>query len=357
MRPGSRVLSALLSTRWAITEEKLRLLIEIAHRAHQGEQLAKEIQALEKVEGRPIREDSSVTIRNGIATVPLVGPMFRYANLFTRMSGATSTELFIRDALDALTNPQVRALIVAINSPGGEVDGTQEAAQLLYEGRSVKPVVAHIDGDGASGAYWMASAASRIVTGRTSILGSIGVRATFFDESEAERKAGIQRIEIISSQSPKKGIDPTTADGRSQIQAILDDLASVFIADVARNRGVAESTVLREYGQGGVFVGARAVEQGLADAVATYEELHAQLEAQVNGRPVFAVGQPKDAPNPEAIVKETVKALPGPTEETPKSEPAAAEPAGTEPAKPKPAAQVRTAAPTATQNACVLVGR
>ena len=315
MRPGSRVLSALLSTRWAITEEKLRLLIEIAHRAHQGEQLSQEIRAIEKMEGRPVRDESSVTVRNGIATVPLVGPMFRYANLFTRVSGATSTELFIRDALDALTNPQVRALIVAINSPGGEVDGVQEAAQLLFEGRSVKPIIAHIDGDGASGAYWMASATSRIVTGRTSLLGSIGVRATFFDESEAERKAGIQRIEIISSQSPKKGIDPTTAEGRAQIQAILDDLASVFVADVARNRGVAEGTVLRDYGRGGVFVGQKAVDQGLADAVATYEELHTQLEAQVGSRPVFSVGVAKDVPNPETIVHETIRGLAGPEDE------------------------------------------
>lgn len=362
MPHGRNVLNALLSSRWAITEEKLSLILEIAQRQHDWQALSQDV-------GRPLSEESSVTVRNGVATVPLVGPMFRYANLFTRISGATSTEFFIRDVLEAVTSPQVRAVIIAVNSPGGEVDGTQEAAQIIYSARGTKPIIAHVDGDGASGAYWMASATDRIVTGRTSLLGSIGVQAVFLDTTEADRKAGFREIRIVSSQSPNKNRDPASDEGRSDIQVILDDLCEVMVGDIGRNRGVDRSTVLTSFGAGGVFVGEKAVAQGLADAAATYEELHAQLEEQVSGRRMVMVAGNSSTQEPEVIVSNVMAALtagdPPAESETPKPaaptpEPAAppasdpgpapapaAHPAPAEPAAPAAASELEQARTTA----------
>ncbi|MBA3888929.1 MAG: S49 family peptidase [Gemmatimonadaceae bacterium] len=87
----------------------------------------------------------------------------------------------------------------------------------------------------------------------------------------------MKTIEIVSSQSPNKRMDPTEDVGRAQLQKVIDDLADVFIAGVAANRGVTTDTVLADFGQGGVFVGRLAVEQGLADAVGTYESTLAEL--------------------------------------------------------------------------------
>ncbi|MBK6423882.1 MAG: S49 family peptidase [Gemmatimonadetes bacterium] len=98
------------------------------------------------------------------------------------------------------------------------------------------------------------------------------------DTRARDRAAGVEEIEIVSSQTPRKrDDDPTTDTGRAAVQATVDALAAVFLAAVARYRGVPEATVLADYGQGGVFVGEAAVLTGLADRLGTYETLHAAL--------------------------------------------------------------------------------
>jgi ClpP class serine protease len=119
-----------------------------------------------------------------------------------------------------------------------------------------------------------------VVTGETGILGSIGVRMTITDRREADAARGTKTYEIVSSQSPSKVSDPATEDGRSRIQATLDALAGVFIGEVARYRGVTEETVLSQFGQGGVLVGADAVSAGLADRMASYEAVLAGLASR-----------------------------------------------------------------------------
>lgn len=274
---GNRALGYLLKHHWAMTEEALRTMVTIALR----ENLSPE--AIAAARGEPLDNTRRVTLRNGIATIPIRGPLFRYANLFTAISGGTSMEVLATDLMEAATSPDVRAILLETDSPGGEVNGTQELGELLYEIRGAKPIVAHVGGDGNSAGYWLASAASEVVAGETAILGSIGVRAAFLDTTEADRKAGVREIVIVSSQSPRKDIDPATPEGEADIRAILDDLAEVFVATVARNRGVDRATVLRDFGQGGVLVGARAVAAGLADRVLTFEALHAELEAKHAG--------------------------------------------------------------------------
>lgn len=299
---GRRVLSQIVASRWAMTEEALRQLLAIAAREQSDPAAAAAArQAVEAVVGDPLAGTRTVTVRDGIATVPLVGPMMRYANFFTEISGATSSELFARDVMEAVTNPHIRAVLLAVNSPGGEVDGTQEAAELVFQARGTKPIWAHISGDGASAAYWVASAADRVVAGPTAVVGSIGVRAAFTDWSEWERKQGVRTIEIVSSQSPRKVPDPATDDGRAEIQALLDDLAEVFVGAVARNRGVHRETVLTQYGAGGVFVGVRALEAGLIDGLATHEEAHAALVDSLTTRRTFPMpGMTAPAADPAA---------------------------------------------------------
>jgi signal peptide peptidase SppA len=271
----ARVWELLTETPWAITEEGLRNLLAIADRAA----LAPEV--VSTLVGQPVEDNERLTLRNGVATIPIRGPLFRYANLFVRVSGATSYELVARDFRQALEHPQVGAILLAVDSPGGDVNGCQELAELIYQARGRKPVVAHVSGPGASGAYWIASAADEVVCGETAILGSIGVRMTFVDTKEMERKEGIRVIDIVASQSPRKVVDPAEPDGRAAVQEVVDQLAQVMVEAIARNRGIPVEQLLADYGQGWVLVGQRAVEAGLADRIATYEELHAELEEQV----------------------------------------------------------------------------
>ena len=108
----------------------------------------------------------------------------------------------------------------------------------------------------------------------------------------------------MSSQSPDKAVDPTTRTGRAKIQATVDQLAGVFVADVARNRDVAEATVVSDFGQGWVLVGASAVDAGLADGITTFENVVAG--APETGGPRGSIdkpgtGQQEDTENMETV--------------------------------------------------------
>src|ERR1051325_7282815 len=126
---------------------------------------------------------------------------------------------------------------------------------------------------GCSAAYCIASAADEIVTDATALVGSIGVVAAMPMPEGDE-------IVFVSSQSPHKHPDVTTEDGKADIQATIDALAQVFVESVARNRGVSAETVLSDFGQGGIFVGAAGVAAGLADRLGSYEETLAGMTAR-----------------------------------------------------------------------------
>lgn len=268
---GTAALAALLGAQWAILPDRLEAMAHVAARTKFTPK------ALDAVRGTWKEDTYDVETRDGIATLRVRGPLFRYANLMTAYCGATAYATVATDLRAALDDPGIRAIILDLDSPGGEVNGCAELAQMVYAARGVKPIVAYVGGLACSAGYWIAAAADRVVAANTALLGSIGVLATFLDTSEADRKLGLREFTIVSTQSPRKDIDPSTKDGRAQIQQTLDALASVFISAVADYRGVSVNAVLADYGQGGVFVGEAAVQAGLADAIGTYEELLAEL--------------------------------------------------------------------------------
>jgi signal peptide peptidase SppA len=255
---------------WLIQRESLETILAIADRCGDPE-------ALQTRLGRPLDNARAVQMRDGVAVIPVTGPIFRYANLFTEISGATATGVLARDIQTALDNPYVRGIVLNIDSPGGDANGINELAKLIADSREIKPIAAYIGGTGASGAYWFASAASEIVIDDTAILGSIGVVMSYLDTRKRDEKSDVRQVEIVSSQSPDKRIDPNTEEGRAKVQALVDALADAFVTAVAQNRGVSADTVLNDFGRGGVLVGAAAVRAGMADRIGSLESLISEL--------------------------------------------------------------------------------
>jgi signal peptide peptidase SppA len=273
-RPATRALLRITSTPWAITAEALEQIYEIAAR-----QTSESWEAVAAKMGKPLENTWTAEIRDGVAIVPVMGPIFRYANLMTSYSGATSVQDLATDLRAALENPAVRAILLNVNSPGGQVDGINEMAGMIRDARASKPVNAYIGGYGASAAYFLASQASEIVADPTAMVGSVGVVVGFTDRTAADEKSGIKRMEIVSSQSPKKRLDPTTDEGRASVQAMADDLAEEFIAMVAAGRGVAVEKVLADFGQGDSMMARRALTAGMIDRVGSFEGLLAEMAA------------------------------------------------------------------------------
>jgi signal peptide peptidase SppA len=273
-----RVWNKVADEPWAITSSALTTILDIAARQNAPPE------AVAAKLGRELQNSYRLEMRDGIAVLPVVGPLFRYANLFTQVSGASSYELLAKDFTQAVENPDVKAIVLNIDSPGGEVNGCAEFADMIHEARGVKPIIAYASGDAASGAYWIAAAADEIVVSKTSALGSIGVVGVY------RGNKGENAVEVVSSQSPYKRLDPDTDDGRARLQKRIDAMADVFVDAVAKYRGVASSHVQNHYGSGDVFIGDAAVKQGLADRIGSFEKLLSELS-----------GNPVSEPSPHSI--------------------------------------------------------
>lgn len=271
---------------WALDEAWLKLILDVASGQGEGPE------AVSARLGRPLVNARSVEVRDGVAVIPIQGPIFRRGNMLSEVSATTSTEVVARDLRVALDSPDVRAILLNVDSPGGEVNGVNELANMIFAAReSGKPIKAYVSQMGTSGAYWLAAATHEIVVDATAQLGSIGVR-TVLQATKAQ--AGV--YEFVSSQSPRKVVDPSTEQGRAEIQERVDALASVFVASVARFRGVDEQRVIRDFGAGGVKVGAHAVAAGLADREGSFESIIAELADQTQssgGRIRMAANNPE----------------------------------------------------------------
>lgn len=251
------------ATPWAIEPDMLDTIRAIALREGDG------VEALQAREGRPLTNARSVTLRDGVAVVPVTGPIFRYANLFTQISGATSLDVLARDFAAAIDDPAVKAIVLEINSPGGQATGISEFAAQVRA--AAKPVVAYVDGMAASAAYWIAAAAPQIVMSKSAMAGNIGAVLGL------DTRKDPNKTEIVSSQSPNKRPDVSTDAGRAQLQSMVDALAQVFIDDVAAFRGMTAEAVVKEFGAGDIFIAGKAVAVGMADRIGTLDDVIAGL--------------------------------------------------------------------------------
>ena len=283
---------------WAITETAMQTILSVAARENESPE------AVASKLGRELQNTYNATERDGVAILPVTGPLFRYANIFTSISGATSYELIAKDFRTALDNPQIKAIILDIDSPGGEVNGVSELSSMIYEARGIKPIIAYASGDAASGAYWIASAADEIVVSETSALGSIGVVGMYRANDDNDKA-----IEIVSSQSPHKLLDVSSDEGRVRLQARIDSMADVFIQSIARHRNIDASRVLSDYGGGDVMIGQQAIMAGMADRIGSLDQLITQLSQtkapQIEG---LLVSNPKTTKEQSPMTLEELKA-------------------------------------------------
>lgn len=268
-----RALDLIIDTPWALRAEALEQLLVIAARANEAPE------AVAARLGRPLNNARTVTMRGDTAIIPITGPIFRRANLFTEVSGATSVEILAQDLETAALDESIARIVLEIDSPGGQATGIADLAAMIRDASQIKPIVAYVDGMAASAAYWLAAAATSIVTSPTGLLGSIGVVGSYQPEKDGP-------IKIISSISPLKQATPDTEAGRVEAQRVVDELAAIFVADVARYRGTTSATVAKDFGRGGVLVGAAAVAAGMADGVASFESLFTSSPSELSPRRV-----------------------------------------------------------------------
>lgn len=262
---------------WAMTKHALRELArtpDLAQKLPIENDAAARNKALMPIAGPATRSldggSGRAMVVDGVACIPVIGPIFPRDNFLTRYGYATSITGVQRDLFAALAADDVNACLLVIDSPGGAVSGVNGLADQLFAARSVKPLAAHATGTAASGAYWLGSQAERFTIERTGIVGSIGVVVCMPKQTEADVDGNVW-FDIVSTNAPNKRPDPSTDDGMAEIVATLDALEGQFIADVSRGRNVAADKVTSDFGRGGTRVGADAQAAGMVDGISSID--------------------------------------------------------------------------------------
>jgi len=206
---------------------------------------------------------------NGVAVVSVCGPLTHHPEWFWDSYDA------VRERVAAAFASSCRAVVLELDSPGGDVSGCYETSRELraMAKASGKPLVAFVDGLAASGAYSLACAAESIVVPPSGFVGSIGVIQALVDQTAADRAMGLRFAVVASGARKADGHPhaPLTDGAIAEAQSQVDSLAEDFFAWVSEARAITVESVRSL--EAGVFHGTRAVTVGLADAVMTKSEL------------------------------------------------------------------------------------
>ena len=213
-------------------------------------------------------------VTDGVARLSLDGPMTKKPTCMAWMLGGVSTVEARRALRQAVEDAGVRAIVLCIDSPGGEVAGTFDLADEVARAAAIKPVTAYLEDLCCSAAYAVASQASRVVANRSAVVGAIGTYMVIPDSSRAAQNAGVN-VHVVRAGRLKGAGSPgseVTGEHLAEFQRTVDGLNAQFIATVAQGRGMSVEDVAM-LADGRVWVGADAIEVGLVDAVGSLDEV------------------------------------------------------------------------------------
>ena len=188
------------------------------------------------------------------------------------------------------TRPNVRSIVIRINSPGGGVAASQEVYEAIHKFRkdTKKSVIVSMASVAASGGYYVACAADTIFANPGSVTGSIGVVVDWYNYSDLLQWAKMQNIVIKSGAFKDAGSStrPLTEEEKNYFQSLVDSMYAQFVSAVATGRNMKEEDV-RKLADGRVFTGQEAYENGLVDELGTYQDAieAAALAAGIEGEP------------------------------------------------------------------------
>lgn len=264
------IVRAFYSNEWAILPEKLEDIREfLAARSAGAVWTPEEIQA--RIGERPTPFEAPQGSQ--VAVLNLFGVLSQRMNALDQTSGGTSLEQFGQAFDESIQNDDVKAVILNISSPGGQVFGTEELSDRIFQARGEKPIVSVINSMATSAAFWIASQADEIIAAPSSWLGSIGVLTIHTDDTGMQEKLGIKETTITAGKFKAENVGELTEGGRAAIQEKLDSVLVKFVASVARGRDVSAETVASRFGQGRVVHAEKAVKLGMADRIGTLQQV------------------------------------------------------------------------------------
>ena len=222
---------------------------------------------------------SMMRTADGVAIIPVLDTLVNRGAWLDSRSGLTSYEGIAAQLRAAGQDPEVRSVLLDISSPGGEAAGMAGLADVIRSVRQTKPVTAFVNDMAASAAYGIASAASEIVISPTSIVGSIGVVMLHADRSGELAAQGVKPTLIFAGSHKVDGnpFEPLSDAVRADLQASVDAHYRQFLEIVEQGRGLRFNAAMARATEARTFIGAEAISLGLADRIASFDEVLASL--------------------------------------------------------------------------------
>jgi protease IV len=220
---------------------------------------------------------SGTTIITGLLT--MVGSQWSKLS-FGEKVGVVEINAMIVDAKDYIAqiktfseNEAIRAIVIRVDSPGGAVAPSQEIYREIRKAAAGKPVIASMGTIAASGGYYIAAAADKIVANPGTITGSIGVILGYTNFEKLFEKIGLYPVVIKSGQYKDIGspVREMTPEEKALLQQFSDGVHNQFIEHVAEGRGMAVDEI-RQIADGRIISGETALSLGLVDRLGNLED-------------------------------------------------------------------------------------
>ena len=220
-----------------------------------------------------------------VAVIPIHGTLVRRTSGIEAESGLASYTGIAAQLDAALASPEIAAILLDIDSPGGESGGVFDLADRIRAASEVKPVWAVANDMAFSAAYALASAATRVFVARTGGVGSIGVIAMHVDQSVKDAQDGVRYTAVFAGERKNdlNPHEPISNEAHAVLKAEVDRIYDLFVETVARHRGLDADAVRAT--EAGLFFGSDAVATGLADAVGSLDDALTQLTQSLSPLP------------------------------------------------------------------------
>lgn len=226
-------------------------------------------------------------LEGGVAILTIAGSLVNRGAWLETNSGLVSYEGITAQLRQAKLDTEAKAVVIDMDTPGGEATGMFSVAAVVAEVAKVKPVIVVVNDMAASAGYGIASAATEIVVSPTSVVGSIGVVLTHLDRSGELQQKGIKPTLIFAGSHKVDGnpFGPLSASVQADLQAEVLTFYEMFIGLVASGRGPKLTEEMARATEARVFIGQEAVTRGLADRIASLDAVISEQQTRAATAP------------------------------------------------------------------------
>ena len=236
----------------------------------------------------PVVEEANVPrlpkVKGAIAIVPVNGTIAQHRG--SDYWGGVFSEELVGMVSQMVDTPNVGAIVLSFDTPGGIVYGVPEAAKAIGLMGLAKPIYGYVKAEAASAGYWLASNTTKLFAQSSSQVGSVGVWTMHIDASKMFADIGWDITLISAGKYKTEGHPwgPLGDEALVEFQGLVDRYYEDFLSGVALGRNVSEATVKSDFGEGRMLDAPRAKAAGMIDGIATLDELLAGIMAPPDTR-------------------------------------------------------------------------